>query len=200
MRKLCLHLETIRYKCCLMTADSQYVHDDTDGPTVHRASVSLPANHLRSWEQKMKNKKMKNMIQWHMLQTDCSLLCGYNPVKWTKTKRVVLHCATLLHHLPRYSGVPHGSLMSPFSSFASWKSLITILECFRRLKYTKFSNWWVNKDRSRQGFLEVILSKCWGFHFKSSFITLSCNTAAFQQVSALGHTFRFLWTIFRECR
>ena len=46
----------------------------------------------------------------------------------------------MLCHSPRYSGVPHGSLMSPFSSFASWKSLITILECFKRLKYTKFSS------------------------------------------------------------
>lgn len=34
---------------------------------------------------------------------------------------------------PRYSGVPQGSLISPFSSLARWKSLMTILECFRRL-------------------------------------------------------------------
>ncbi len=54
---------------------------------------------------------------------------------------LVLFISTLvLCHLPRYSGVPHGSLISPLSSFANWKSLITILECFRRLKYTKFSN------------------------------------------------------------
>lgn len=37
------------------------------------------------------------------------------------------------YHPPRYSGVPQGSLMSPFSSLARWKSLMTILEFFRRL-------------------------------------------------------------------
>lgn len=47
---------------------------------------------------------------------------------------------TFSSDLPRYSGVPQGSLMSPFSSLANWKSLMTILECFKRLKYTKFSN------------------------------------------------------------
>lgn len=35
--------------------------------------------------------------------------------------------------LPRYSGVPQGSLMRPFSSLAKWKSLMTIFEFFSRL-------------------------------------------------------------------
>lgn len=42
-------------------------------------------------------------------------------------------CHPLSYHPPRYSGVPQGSLMSPFSNLARWKSLMTILEFFRRL-------------------------------------------------------------------
>lgn len=44
-----------------------------------------------------------------------------------------LHAHPAASHPPRYSGVPQGSLMSPFSSLARWKSLMTILEFFRRL-------------------------------------------------------------------
>lgn len=71
-------------------------------------------------------------------------LCFYcekaNKWTWLENSLLLFVYGLVLCHLPRYSGVPHGSLMSPLSSFANWKSLITILECFKRLKYTKFSN------------------------------------------------------------
>lgn len=95
----------------------QYVHNDAYGPAVHGSPISLPPDNLRSCEQK------------HIIHSLIWIFIDRHANSPTEAP------------LPRYSGVPQGSLMRPFSSFASWKSLMTILECFRRLKYTKFSNW-----------------------------------------------------------
>lgn len=102
----------------------QYVHNDTYCPTVHRSSVSLPPDDLGSWE---------------------------NNTALTHTSTFFRQTCKFPNEtdLPRYSGVPHGSLIRPFSSFASWKSLMTILECFRRLKYTKFSNWMCEEKKKK---------------------------------------------------
>lgn len=97
----------------------QYVHNDTYGPAVHGSSVSLPPYDLGSCKE-------------NTFSTHFPLIYIFSERHANSPKELPL---------PRYSGVPQGSLMRPFSSFASWKSLMTILECLRRLKYTKFSNW-----------------------------------------------------------
>lgn len=103
----------------------QYIHNDANSPAVHRSAVSLPPNHLRSWKHRA---FFVFIFFFHLLQLQKQL------------QEHFIIFVSISGYLPRYSGVPQGSLMSPFSSFANWKSLITILECFKRLKYTKFSS------------------------------------------------------------
>lgn len=89
----------------------QYVHDDTCRPAVHRPAIPLSANHLWSCT--------TTQDASSFLAVTSQLICLLNSI--------------LCISSPRYSGVPQGSLISPFSSLARWKSLMTILECFRRL-------------------------------------------------------------------
>lgn len=103
----------------------QYIHNDTNSPAVHRSAVSLPANNFRCWKQR---------ACFFFL----SVFFLLRPQKQLQQYRIIF--VSISGYLPRYSGVPQGSLMNPFSSFANWKSLITILECFKRLKYTRFSS------------------------------------------------------------
>lgn len=125
---------------------SQYVHDHTKGPAVHRSAISLSPNNLWGW---LKKNGQGQIIYGNILWLPQSAILIWTNACPCKQKIQfalalillllfhLLHlpreCFVLKSFLPRYSGVPQGSLMSPFSSFARWKSLMTIFECFSLL-------------------------------------------------------------------